>query len=144
MGKLTPNTRRYKRKKFPFLMKYQTDAASEMISMTRLRDIGGGGLSFLTNDEIKEGSDIRIFILIPACYKPLEVKAHVLRVKLSGLRGLKQLVAVKFAEIAKQDKRVVDEFKRVVVTEYVVMPKEKEKKSPLINLVKLFWGKKGS
>ena len=144
MGKFTPNTRKYKRKKFPFLLKYQTDASSEMVTMTRLKDIGGGGLSFLTNDDIKGGSNIRIFILIPSCYRPLEVKAHVLRVEPSGLRGLKQVAAVKFAEIAKQDKRVVDEFKRVVVTEYVVPAEEKEKKSPLMNLVKLFWGKKGS
>jgi len=138
MAELTKNTRKHVRKRFAFLIKYHTLSSYRDSKVTQLKDISGGGLSFLTHEDLEIQSAIGVSVLIPSCESTLEAEGMVVRV--SKVRGKKNMkfVGVKFTKITAKDKKVLDEFHKVIVTEYKDLPEPQK----IIDLSKFFKKKK--
>jgi Tfp pilus assembly protein PilZ len=113
MPKWSENTRKHKRKKSAFLLKYHEPDANAP-KVTNLRNISAGGVAFLTNDQIRIGSEVRLSILIPSFEKPVEVEGSVVRVDNSATKGMKYLVAVQYTKIIGESKKAMEEFDKIL------------------------------
>lgn len=125
MSKWSEDTRKYKRKKSAFLLKYHEPGANAP-RVTNLQNISAGGLAFLTNDQIQIGSEVQLSVLIPSFEKPVEVEGRVVRVDNSTIKGMTYLVAVQYTEIIGDNKKAMEEFDKILSKE-----PQKSKRTPI-------------
>ncbi len=125
MPKWSEDTRKHKRKKSAFLLKYH-ESGTHPPKVTNLQNISAGGLAFLTNDQIQIGSEVQLSILIPSFEKPVEVEGQVVRVDNSPTKGMKYLVAVQYTKIIGDNKKAMEEFDKILAK-----GSQKSKRTPI-------------
>lgn len=117
MAKLSKDTRKHRRVKSFFLLKYQTGAATGKEQLTNLHDISEGGLRFQTNQRLPENSIINLAVLIPSFEKPIEVEAKVVWVGQSKKKDNAYSVAVQFVKVSGDTQGKLNEFFKGMVKE---------------------------
>jgi len=121
MSKLSKNTRKHKRLKSFFLLKYQTDAKAGQEQITNVHDISAGGLRFQTNQRLPQNCIIKLAILIPSFEEPIEAEAEVVWVGQTRKKNMPYAVAVKFTKVSGKAEKELEEFLQKMA---------KEKKNP--------------
>ena len=122
MGKDAKNTRKHKRMKSFYLLKYQAGADDGDTKVTNVSDLSAGGLRFHTPTRLPEGTKINLAILVPSFEKPIETEAEVVWVGKSTRKENPYSVAVKFINISKKSEEALDDFVKKITG---------QKKSPL-------------
>ena len=102
------NTRRFKRLRGNFLVKYQIAMLGGESVVANVRDVSGGGIKFWTKEFVPEGALLRLSLLIPAMDHPLEMLGRVLRVSRPRHAGMVYL-AVEFLEMSRADQAALDD-----------------------------------
>jgi len=102
------NTRRYKRFRADFLVKYQINGGGEG-RITNARDIGVGGDRFWAGERVPESFLVNISVYLPPLERSVEATAQVLRTR-KVKKSLLYSVAVKFLELSRQDREAISEF----------------------------------
>ena len=101
------NSRRFKRIRAAYLMKYQI--GSQEPRVTNVQDISAGGLRFWTTDPIPESSVLNIHIYLPPLNRTVEAVAQVLRVRKAKDSPL-YYVGTCFLDLKKQDREAINQF----------------------------------
>lgn len=102
------NSRRFKRFRADFLVKYQLDRKGEA-HITNVRDVSAGGLRFLTDRPVPESSLLNVSIYIPPLGRIVEAVAQVLRVR-KAKGGILFNVAVNFLDLRREDREAINQF----------------------------------
>lgn len=102
------NSRRFKRFRADFLVKYHVDKKGEA-HVTNARDISAGGARFWSDRAIPESSVVNISIYVPPLGRAIEALAQVRRVTRIR-KGLTFSVAVSFLDIKQQDREALNNF----------------------------------
>ena len=102
------NTRRYKRLKSDYLVKYQEPGATEVF-VSNLKDISAGGLKFWTDQIFAEKTLLRLSVWIPPLDRKLETLGRILRVRKTKDAPI-YYVSVQFIEISVDDQKILNEF----------------------------------
>jgi len=122
MPKLVVNTRKEKRIKASYLIKYQTGNKNNITRLSNARNVSAGGLCFLTNECLKPETLIRLAILIPSFESPIEVEARVLRVTRIYHRNMAFSVGVKFVEMSEENRHTLEKFIKQTLAEDHIFP----------------------
>ena len=102
------NTRRFKRFRISYLVKYQINGKGEP-RITNARDIGAGGLKFWTKEEIPAASLLKVSVFLPPLERTMEAEARVLRVR--RVKGqFVYSVAVSFMDVKGEDREALQDF----------------------------------
>ena len=102
------NSRRYKRFRADFLVKYQVDRKGETY-ITNARDISAGGLRLWLDKPISESSILNVSVYLPPLQRTVDALAQVLRVR-SAKRDLFFDVAVSFLDLKQEDREAINKF----------------------------------
>ena len=102
------NTRRFKRIKAAYLVKYEAGRTGEP-RITNARDIGAGGLRFWTPDLLPESSSLKISVYLPPLDRTVDALAKVVRIRRSR-QSLVYSVAVCFLELKQEDREAINEY----------------------------------
>jgi len=102
------NTRRFKRIRAAYLVKYQVNGKGEP-RITNARDISAGGLRFWTEEKIPHSSVLKISVYFPPLERSVEGTAQVLRMRRSK-EGYVYYVAVSFLELNQKDREDISQF----------------------------------
>lgn len=102
------DTRRFKRFRISYLVKYQINGKGEP-RITNARDIGAGGLKFWTKEEIPASSLLKVSVFLPPLERTMEAEAKVLRVR--KIKGqFVYSVAVSFLDVKEVDRAALQDF----------------------------------
>lgn len=102
------NTRRFKRMRGNFLVKYQVAGLAGEPVAANVRDVSGGGVRFWTKEFLPEGTLLRLSLLIPSMDYPFEILGRVLRTAQARHSGM-HYFAVGFLEIPKGDQTALND-----------------------------------
>ena len=102
------NTRRHKRFRADFLVKYQIDGKGEA-RITNARDISAGGLRFWADEKVPESSLLKVSLYLPPLDRAVDAVAQVLRTR-KVKKGLFYYVAVQFLDLKQEDREAINEF----------------------------------
>lgn len=103
-----PNTRRFKRIHFAYLVKYQINGKGEP-RITNARDISAGGMRFWATEQIPNNAVLKVSIFLPPLNRSVEALARVLRTRKSK-EGVITYVAVNFLDLKEEDREALSEF----------------------------------
>lgn len=104
----TKNSRRFKRIRAAYLVKYQVNGKGEP-RITNARDISAGGLRFWTEEKILPSSVLKISVYFPPLERAVEGTAQVLRMRRSK-EGYVYYVAVSFLDLNQKDGEDISQF----------------------------------
>lgn len=133
--KVAKNTRKYKREKIPFLLKFQSSTTEKNPEVGNLGDISGGGLQFSTKSNIQVGEVIKVSILIPSVEDPIEAEAEVMRSVPLKKKPEFNNIGVKFVKMSEKSKKAFEQFIKGL--------EEQEKKFPFFVDLPQFTLRKG-
>lgn len=103
-----PNSRRFKRVRIAYLVKYQVKGRSQP-RITNARDVSAGGLCFWADEELPPSSVLNLSIYLPPLGRAVDALAKVLRVQRT--RDLfTYYVAVCFLDLVKEDREAINQF----------------------------------
>lgn len=102
------NSRRYKRFRAHFLVKYQLSTKGET-RITNAKDVSAGGLCFWSTERILESSLLRVSIYLPPLERTVDALVQVLRVR-KVKKVLLYSVAVNFLDLDRKDREAINEF----------------------------------
>lgn len=102
------NSRRFKRIRASYLVKYQVRGTQEP-RITNVRDISAGGLRFWTEDRIPDSSVLNVSVYLPPLDRFVEAVAQVLRVR-RAKEGMVYYVAVRFLDLRSEDREGINRF----------------------------------
>ncbi len=102
------DTRRFKRFRLAYLIKYQINGKGEP-RITNARDISAGGLRFLTREQIPESSLLKVSVYMPPLERSVEGTAQVLRMRKSR-KGFTYYAAISFLDLPEEDRNAINEF----------------------------------
>lgn len=103
------NSRRYKRLRAGYLLKYQMAGSKEEPVVTNLKDLSAGGARFVTDRFLPEAALVRVSFLVPPLDLSVEALARVLRVR-QIKQGLAFYVAINFIELSNEAKEAINSF----------------------------------
>lgn len=102
------NTRRFKRLRSDFLVKYYVNRKGEAY-ITNARDISAGGIRFWSASEIPKSASLDVSIYLPFLDRTVDALAQVRRV--SRVRqGFLFNVAVSFLDLKQEDREAINHF----------------------------------
>lgn len=102
------NTRRFKRFRSDFLVKYEVEKGGTA-RITNARDIGAGGLRFWSEEKIPETSLLHVSIYLPPLNRIVEGLVRVLRVR-KVKKTFSYSIAVSFLDLKQEDREAMNEF----------------------------------
>ena len=105
------NSRRFKRVRVAYLVKYQVNGKKES-RITNARDISAGGLRFWT-EEAPESSLLDVSIFLPPLNRSVQATAQVLRVR-RAREGFVYYVAVSFLDLNQEDRKEIEAFAEAI------------------------------
>lgn len=108
----TKNSRRFKRIRAAYLVKYQVNGKGEP-RITNARDISAGGLRFWAEEKIPVSSVLKISVYLPPLARSVEGMAQVLRVRRSK-EGFVYYVAVSFLDLNQKDREEISQFAEAI------------------------------
>ena len=108
------NSRRYKRLRAPYLMKYRLCGSVEDSRIANLKDISSGGLRFYTHESLPKGTSIEVNVLIPPD-RVITALAKVLYTR--QVSASFHHVSVCFSEMSQSDQKVLAQFVRNIETD---------------------------
>lgn len=107
--KKAQDSRRFKRIRAAYLVKYQVHGKKEP-RITNVRDISAGGLRFWSEEAVPESSVLNVSVFLPPLERFVEATAQVLRVRRAKEGGLVYYVAVRFLELKAEDREALNQF----------------------------------
>lgn len=102
------NTRRFKRFRADFLVKYQVDPKGGA-KITNARDVGAGGIKFWSEEKIPESSLLNVSIYMPPLKRVVEGVVCVLRVR-KVKKTFLYSIAVSFLDLKQEDREEINRF----------------------------------
>lgn len=103
------NTRRFKRIRSAYLVKYEVNGKEGGGRITNAQDISAGGLRFWADDQVPESSLLNISIFIPPLERFVHATARILRIR--RVKGaLVYMVAVSFLDLKQEDREAINRF----------------------------------
>lgn len=103
------NSRRHKRLKADYLVKYQMPGSEEGPFVSNIKDISAGGVKFWTERALPEGALIQINVLLPPLDKELRALGRIVRVR-SVKDAPMDYVAVNFIELDLDAQTALNDF----------------------------------
>jgi len=103
------NTRRFKRLRIDYLIKYQVAGSEEGPFVSNAKDISASGLKFWTDRFLPERTLLKVSIMMAPLERTIEVLGRVLRVRRSK-DGTVYYLAIGFLEIPKADQTALNEY----------------------------------
>lgn len=104
------NSRRFKRFRADYLIKFQVPGTSGEPFLSNLKDLSAGGVKFWTEQYIAEGTLVKVSFLVPPLDMKVDTLARVVRVRTAGGQDPVFYVATRFIEISEDAKKAIDEF----------------------------------
>ena len=109
------NSRRFKRIRAAFLVKYQVNGKGEP-RITNARDISAGGIRFWSAEKIPLTSVLKISVYFPPLERSVEGTAQVLRIR-RAKEGFVYYVAVSFLDLGEKDREEISRFAETISRE---------------------------
>lgn len=103
------NSRKYKRLRADYLMKYQPLNSQEPPVIANLKDISAGGLRFWSSTLVPEGVHLRLSVLIPPLDRTVEAVGRVQRVR-AAVKSRAYYISVGFVELDSEDQKAINQF----------------------------------
>ena len=103
------NSRRYKRLKADYLIKYQMAGTTQEPFIANIKDISATGIRFWSDHYLQEGTLLKFSVWVPAIDRTLEGLARISRVR-QAQGGLVYYMAARFLEIAAEDQTALNDF----------------------------------
>ncbi len=104
------NSRRFKRLRADYLIKFQVPGTSGEPSLSNMKDLSAGGVKFWTDQYVAEGTLVKVSFLVPPLDMKVDTLARVVRVRTGGGLDPIYYVATRFIEISQDAKAAIDEF----------------------------------
>lgn len=104
-----PNSRRFKRLRTEYLVKYQIPGAEGPAQVSNMKDLSAGGLKFWTETYIPEATLLRVSFIVPPLERTVETLSRVIRVRQAKNVPI-YYIAVRFIEIPEDAKEALDVF----------------------------------
>ena len=103
------NTRRFKRMRAGYLVKYQIAGSNEEPFVSNLKDISAGGCRFWADQFLPEGVLLKVSIWVPPIERKIQALARLIRVRRSPQSPVYYLSA-SFVEVPTADQAAMNEF----------------------------------
>lgn len=103
------NSRRFKRMRADYLMKYQISGTAGEPQLSNIKDLSAGGVKFWTDQFIPEGTLTKVSFLVPPLDLNVEALGRTVRVRQAKESGI-FYVAVRFIEVPDEAKRAINDF----------------------------------
>ena len=103
-----PNTRRFKRFRADFLVKYEVGKGAAG-RITNARDIGAGGIRFWSEEKLPESSLLNVSIYLPPLKRVVEGVVRVLRAR-RVKKTVLYSIAVSFLDLKQEDRAAINQF----------------------------------
>lgn len=103
------NTRRYKRLKADYLLKYQLCGLEVGPELANIKDISAGGVKFWAARPMPEGSLVQLSVLLPPLDEELKAVGRIVRVR-SAKNIPGEYVAVNFLELNLDAQKALNDF----------------------------------
>jgi c-di-GMP-binding flagellar brake protein YcgR len=111
------NSRRFKRLKADYLVKYKIPGFPGDPYVSNIKDISAGGLRFWSDKGLPEKSLVQISVLLPPMDREIKALGRLVRVR-PARRGFFDYVAVSFIELSQDDQNAINDFiEHISVTE---------------------------
>lgn len=104
------NSRRFKRLRADYLIKFQIPGTSGEPFLSNLKDLSAGGVKFWTEHYIPEGTLIKVSFLVPPLDMKVDTLARVVRVRAGAGEDPIFYAATRFIEISEDAKNAIDQF----------------------------------
>ena len=101
------NSRKYKRLKAPYLLKYRLHGSMGDVRLANLKDVSSGGLRFYTHESLPKGTSLELNLLIPPD-RVVTATAKVLYTR--HMSSSFYHVSVCFSEMAQSDQKILAQF----------------------------------
>ena len=91
------------------LVKYAIEPGGDIFQATNIQNVSRGGLTFFTEQEIKEGEVLRLYFLPPNREKPVEARGKVVRC-IQDIKNKKAFeIGVQFLDVSGDAKLAIQE-----------------------------------
>lgn len=105
----TVNSRRYKRLKADYLLKFKLPGFEGEPVVSNIKDISAGGVKFWTDRVLPEGALIQVSVLLPPLDQELKALGKIVRVRPSKNAHI-EYVAVNFLELNLDAQQALNDF----------------------------------
>ncbi len=103
------NSRRFKRFRADYLVKFQVSGTEGEPYVSNLKDLSAGGAKFWTEQFLVEGTLVKLNFLVPPLDREVQALARVVRVRQAAEQSI-YYAAVRFLEMPEDAKNAINEF----------------------------------
>ena len=103
------NSRKFKRLKASYLIKYQIAGSTQEPFLANIKDLSAGGIRFWSDHFLQEGALLKFSLWVPPIERTLEGLIRIVRVRQAKGRMV-YYMATRFLEIAAADQAALNNF----------------------------------